>query len=145
MTDCLDKQVEHAREVPDGEGQIFAFERDFAGSLRCIPMIVRFKLDLAGVKLSLRQWSQLDRAVRGRLVDQACGTPEEITAIGRISSARSTPRRTSRPSSSRQSLNPPGPKRCKLLRRWRRGRARSASPRRPTRNGETCPTCSASP
>lgn len=78
MTDCLDKQVEHAREVPDGEGHIFAFERDFAGSLRCIPMIVRFKLDLAGVKLSLRQWSQLDRAVRERLVDQACGTPEEI-------------------------------------------------------------------
>jgi hypothetical protein len=39
--------------------QIFDFERDFAGSLRCIPMIVRFKLDQCGVKLSLRQWSQL--------------------------------------------------------------------------------------
>lgn len=80
MTRCFDTQAipDRARQALDGEGQIFAFEQDFAGSLRCIPMIVRFKLDLAGVKLSLRQWSQLDRPTRGWLVGAPCGTPNEI-------------------------------------------------------------------
>ncbi|WP_219933450.1 nitrate reductase associated protein [Caulobacter vibrioides] len=59
---------------------LFAFERDFSGSLRCIPMIVRFKLDRVGVKLTLRQWSQLGRAERERLVLQACDAPDEAAA-----------------------------------------------------------------
>ena len=37
---------------------LFDFERDFAGSLRCIPMVARQKLDIVGIKLSLRQWSR---------------------------------------------------------------------------------------
>jgi hypothetical protein len=37
----------------------YAFEADFAGDLRCIPMAVRRKLDLAGVKLKLQHWSEL--------------------------------------------------------------------------------------
>lgn len=36
------------------EEMIFEFERDFAGSLRCVPMAVRFKLDQCGVKPSLK-------------------------------------------------------------------------------------------
>ncbi len=81
MTHCFDTQdlPDRARRVPDGGGdQIFAFEQDFAGSLRCIPMIVRFKLDLAGVKLSLRQWSQLNCPTRGWLVSAPCETPDDI-------------------------------------------------------------------
>jgi hypothetical protein len=31
--------------------RVFGFEADFAGDLRCLPMAVRRKLDLAGVKL----------------------------------------------------------------------------------------------
>lgn len=38
----------------------FQFESDFVATLRCIPMIVRFKLDLCGVKLSLKAWSRFD-------------------------------------------------------------------------------------
>lgn len=57
--------------------QIFAFETDFAGSLRCIPMAVRLKLDLCGVKLSLRQWSQFTRADRAELLDGPCETGGE--------------------------------------------------------------------
>ncbi len=34
---------------------MFDFESDFVASLRCIPMCVRFKLDLCEIKLSLRQ------------------------------------------------------------------------------------------
>jgi hypothetical protein len=51
---------------------IFAFELDFAGTLRCIPMIVRLKLDLAGIKLTLRQWSRFALAERQELVERSC-------------------------------------------------------------------------
>ena len=46
----------------------FAFEADFAGDLRCIPMAVRRKLDLAGVKLKLAHWHGLEPAERQRLL-----------------------------------------------------------------------------
>jgi hypothetical protein len=50
-------------------GRIFGFEADFARDLRCIPMAVRRKLDLAGVKLKLVQWHGLTAAERQRLMD----------------------------------------------------------------------------
>lgn len=56
---------------------IFEFERDFAGSLRCIPMIARQKLDIVGIKMTLRQWSRLSRAERGLLVEGPCATDGE--------------------------------------------------------------------
>jgi hypothetical protein len=59
-------------------GGIFQFEQDFAGSLRCIPMAVRFKLDQCGVKLSLRQWSRFASAERSRLLGLGC---EDVSAI----------------------------------------------------------------
>jgi hypothetical protein len=46
------------------ESHFFEFEADFVDSLRCIPMLVRFKLDQCGIKLSLRAWSQFDLATR---------------------------------------------------------------------------------
>ncbi len=62
---------------------IFAFELDFAGTLRCIPMVVRFKLDLAGVKLTLRQWSRFERPERQELVERPCDTEETVEAYRR--------------------------------------------------------------
>jgi hypothetical protein len=46
----------------------FDFEADFTATLRCIPMAVRRKLDLAGVKLKLQHWSELAEAERGELL-----------------------------------------------------------------------------
>ena len=46
----------------------FDFEADFTADLRCIPMAVRRKLDLAGVKLKLMHWSELDEAERAELL-----------------------------------------------------------------------------
>ncbi len=46
----------------------FGFEADFVGDLRCIPMAVRRKLDLVGVKLKLVHWSGLDEGERQRLL-----------------------------------------------------------------------------
>ncbi len=66
--------------MPDHDGAIFDFELDFAGTLRCIPMVVRYKLDRCGVKLSLRQWSRFDRGDRAQLVDQPCDSDGEAGA-----------------------------------------------------------------
>ena len=46
----------------------FGFEADFTGDLRCIPMAVRRKLDLAGVKLKLQHWSELGETERQQLL-----------------------------------------------------------------------------
>ena len=46
----------------------FGFEADFVGELRCLPMAVRRKLDLVGVKLKLVHWSHLDEGERQRLL-----------------------------------------------------------------------------
>jgi hypothetical protein len=47
----------------------FGFEADFVGDLRCLPMAVRRKLDLAGVKLRLNQWHGLAPDERRRLLE----------------------------------------------------------------------------
>src|SRR5579859_2092866 len=40
--------------------EYFDFEQDFMeDNIRCIPMIVRFKLDACGIKLKLREWSKM--------------------------------------------------------------------------------------
>ena len=52
----------------DRHRRIFAFEADFSGDLRCIPMAVRRKLDLAGVKLKLAHWHGLSEAERRDLL-----------------------------------------------------------------------------
>lgn len=59
----------------------FAFEADFGAGLRCIPMAVRYKLDAAGVKLSLRDWTKLDEAERRALLTAPCAHLEEVTAF----------------------------------------------------------------
>ena len=54
------------------ESAVFEFEKDFAQSLRCIPMSVRLKLDCCGLKVSLRQWNRLDTEDRRLLLQQPC-------------------------------------------------------------------------
>ena len=52
----------------------FKFEADFVSSLRCIPMLVRMKLDNCGVKLKLAHWNQFSQLERQTLVDMPCTT-----------------------------------------------------------------------
>lgn len=61
---------------------IFDFERDFAGELKCMPMIARLKLDRSGVKLSLKQWNRLSLENRRSLAALPCDTVAEIDAYG---------------------------------------------------------------
>jgi hypothetical protein len=60
--------------------ELFGFESDFVASLRCIPMAVRYRLDLAGVKLRLNEWSRLGQADRRRLLDLPVSGPGEAEA-----------------------------------------------------------------
>jgi hypothetical protein len=56
----------------------FEFEADFVDNLRCIPMVVRYKLDSCGVKLKLPDWNGFSQAEREQLVVFPCETEVEI-------------------------------------------------------------------
>ncbi|GAB4544810.1 MAG: nitrate reductase associated protein [Pleurocapsa sp.] len=58
----------------------FQFEAEFIESLRCIPMLVRMKLDTCGVKLKLSHWHQFSQLERQTLVEMPCDRPNEIQA-----------------------------------------------------------------
>lgn len=60
---------------------LFQFEQDKYYALRRIPMIMRLKLDLCGIKLTIGDWSKFPRADREQLVAMPYQTPEQIAAI----------------------------------------------------------------
>jgi hypothetical protein len=61
-----------------GFDTIFDFELDFAKAFQCIPMAVRYKLDLSGVKLSLSQWKRFTEEDRRKILARPCKTAPEI-------------------------------------------------------------------
>ena len=58
----------------------FDFENDFVDTLRCIPMVVRYKLDTADKKLQLAEWSRLMAEEKEILAKMPCESPAEIKA-----------------------------------------------------------------
>jgi len=39
--------------------EYFRFEEEFMeNNMRCIPMVIRFKMDIAGIKLKLSEWKK---------------------------------------------------------------------------------------
>lgn len=56
----------------------FEFESDFVAKLRCVPMIVRYKLDVVGIKLSLRAWSRFTFETRAQLAKLPAESPTDI-------------------------------------------------------------------
>ncbi|MGC3946548.1 MAG: nitrate reductase associated protein [Chryseolinea sp.] len=58
--------------------EYFQFEEDFIeDNIRCIPMIVRYKLDACGIKLKLREWSRFRPVERESLASMPCVTKQE--------------------------------------------------------------------
>ncbi len=57
--------------------QFFDFEQDFIQSMRCIPMVMRYKLDMSGVKMKLDHWGKFDEADKQKFVELPCDTAEE--------------------------------------------------------------------
>lgn len=59
---------------------LFQFERDFQNDLRCIPMVIRHRLDLCGIKLSLKEWVRLGPEGRVELLARAIDEPHDFAA-----------------------------------------------------------------
>jgi hypothetical protein len=74
MKRALDRDVSTPSPYPG----VFAFELDFGGTLRCIPMSVRLKLDQTGIKLSLKQWNKLPAEERRQLAEKPCDELPQI-------------------------------------------------------------------
>lgn len=56
----------------------FEFEGDFVEkNIGCIPMVVRFKLDAAGIKLNLPEWSRFGTKERVSLAVRFCSTDQQ--------------------------------------------------------------------
>lgn len=57
----------------------FRFEEDFIeDGVRCIPMIVRFKLDACGIKLKLSEWSRMTPGQRMHLACAECESSADV-------------------------------------------------------------------
>lgn len=56
----------------------FNFELEFVDSLRCIPMLVRLKLDTCGVKLKLSHWNQFTNKEKEMLINKPCLNSKEV-------------------------------------------------------------------
>jgi hypothetical protein len=60
--------------------EYFRFEEDFIEqNVRCIPMIVRFKMDAVGIKLKLAEWSRFSVTERRELAVKECSTIGELS------------------------------------------------------------------
>jgi hypothetical protein len=60
---------------------LFQFEQDKYYALRRIPMAMRIKLDLCGVKLSIRDWSKFSREDREVLADMSYESQQQLFAF----------------------------------------------------------------
>jgi hypothetical protein len=67
---------------PSTTAPYFKFEADFVATQRCIPMCMRYKLDMSGVKLKLGEWAKLDPSYRERLCLMPFLTASEVYEFG---------------------------------------------------------------
>ena len=64
--------------------EYFQFEEEFMeNNMRCIPMIIRFKMDMAGIKLKLSEWKKFSTEERIELAFMSCGFNEESEQYAR--------------------------------------------------------------
>ena len=57
--------------------EYFRFEEEFMeNNMRCIPMIIRFKMDIAGIKLKLSEWKKFSPEERIELALMNCDFKE---------------------------------------------------------------------
>ena len=68
----------HSSEFLNLDGiEYFQFEEEFMeNNMRCIPMIIRFKMDIAGIKLKLSEWKKFSQEERIELALMSCGFNE---------------------------------------------------------------------
>ena len=66
----ISAQIGISPPIAEVSSLLFNFEADYAKTLCCMPMIVRYKLDECRIKLSLQDWQRLDQATRKRLITE---------------------------------------------------------------------------
>jgi hypothetical protein len=68
----------HSSEFLNLDGiEYFQFEEEFMeNNMRCIPMIIRLKMDMAGIKLKLSEWKKFSTEERIELALMSCGFNE---------------------------------------------------------------------
>jgi hypothetical protein len=66
--------------MSDYASGLFAFEREEFSNLNWIPMLIRYRLDRCGLKLSLKGWQKLPFAERARLLELEFRGDEEVQA-----------------------------------------------------------------
>ena len=75
---CMKKDLTRPEFSALQDIEYFDFEEDFIEeNVRCIPMIVRFKMDAAGIKLKLAEWSKFKRDERIQLALMPASMDEE--------------------------------------------------------------------
>lgn len=75
---CMKKKLNASEFRALSNIEYFDFEEDFVEeNVRCIPMIVRFKMDAAGIKLKLAEWSKFKKEDRIHLAVMPAATEEE--------------------------------------------------------------------
>lgn len=79
---CMKKELFHSLQPSEFKNltglEYFLFEEDFIErNIRCIPMIVRFKMDKAGIKLKLAEWSRFTVDERITLALKPCRNEHE--------------------------------------------------------------------
>ncbi|MBL7738980.1 MAG: nitrate reductase maturation protein NarM [Chitinophagaceae bacterium] len=81
---CMKKELKKSKPsefINKPEIEYFLFEEDFIEkNIRCIPMIVRFKMDHAGIKLKLAEWSRFTVEERIELATKACNNEGETNS-----------------------------------------------------------------
>jgi hypothetical protein len=65
----------------DAMDYLFQFEQDKYYALRRVPMVMRIKLDLCGVKLSIRDWSKFSREDRESLAAMPYESEMQLAAF----------------------------------------------------------------
>ena len=80
---CMKKklfEVAINTEFHDLQGvEYFDFEEDFVEkNIRCIPMIVRFKMDKVGIKLKLNEWTKFTVNERVQLATMCCESERDV-------------------------------------------------------------------
>jgi hypothetical protein len=77
---CMKKELIETRDhLQPHSIEYFRFEEDFVEEgIRCIPMIVRFKLDNAGIKLALKEWATFNNEEKFQLALMECNNEEAV-------------------------------------------------------------------
>lgn len=68
----------------EAQQQFFDFEREFEATLDCMPMSIRLKMDMCGLKLSLDQWQALPRDTRRTVMDAQCENPVDVQRLSQF-------------------------------------------------------------